>query len=175
MAEAKGFIAEFKAFISKGNVLDMAVGIIIGIAFGAVISSAVNDMIMPPVGLGLGGVDFKEQYILLKDGTEGPPYASLDNATKDGAVTLRYGNFCNTVINFLIISFIVFLIVKIVATMKKKEEAKPPTTRACPHCDSQISRKATRCPNCTSEVEPVKEEKKPEPKPAKKGKADEEE
>jgi large conductance mechanosensitive channel len=167
-----GFIAEFKAFISKGNVLDMAVGIIIGIAFGAVISSAVNDMIMPPVGLALGGVDFKEQYWLLEDGTNGPPYQSLDNATKDGAVTLRYGVFCNAVINFLIIAVVIFIIVKVVNMMKKKEAAKAPTTMACPQCDTQISLKAKKCPNCTSTVEAVPEEK---PKAAEKDEDEDEE
>jgi len=167
-----GFIDEFKAFISKGNVLDMAVGIIIGIAFGAVINSAVSDLIMPPIGLALGGVDFKQMYLILKSGTVGPPYLSLDAATADGAVTLRYGVFCNTVINFLIIALVIFLIVKLVGMMKKKDAAKAPTTRACPQCDTQISLKAKKCPNCTSAVEPVAEEK---PKAAEKEEEEDEE
>jgi large conductance mechanosensitive channel len=155
------FFDDFKAFIMKGNVLDMAVGIIIGIAFGAVVSSAVNDLIMPPIGYLMGGADFKEMYVILKDGsTTGPPYASLDAAIKDGAVTFRYGLFINTVINFLIVALVIFLIVKVIASMRKKDAAKAPTTRACPECDTQISLKATRCPNCTSKVEPVVEEKK---------------
>jgi large conductance mechanosensitive channel len=155
------FFDDFKAFIMKGNVLDMAVGIIIGIAFGAVVNSAVNDLIMPPIGYLLGGADFKEMYVILKDGTTtGPPYVNLDAAIKDGAVTFRYGLFINTVINFLIIALVIFLIVKVIAMMKKKDAAKAPTTRPCPQCDTQISLKAKRCPNCTSDVPPEKTEEK---------------
>ena len=145
---------DFKAFITKGNMMDLAIGIIIGVAFGAVITSLVNDVLMPPIGMALGGVDFKEWYMLLKEGTVGGPYPSLSAATADGAVTLRWGAFINALINFLIIALVIFVIVKIIARMKRKEEAKVPTTRACPHCDTQISLKATRCPNCTSEVTP---------------------
>jgi len=180
MAEKKGFVQEFKDFISKGNMLDMAVGIIIGVAFGAVITSLVNDLIMPPIGMLMGGVDFKDWYLLLKEGKTGGPYPSLDSAVKDGAVTLRFGNFINILINFLIIALVIFVIIKMVARMKRKEAekeaAKGPTTRACPHCDTQISLKATRCPNCTSEVTPeTKEEAKVIKKKEKKEKEAEEE
>jgi len=166
------FLDDFKAFITKGNMMDLAVGIIIGVAFGAVITSLVNDVLMPPIGMALGGVDFKEWYLLLKEGTVGGPYPSLSVATADGAVTLRWGSFINALINFLIIAMVIFVIIKMIARMKAKEAAKAPTTRACPHCDTQISLKATRCPNCTSEVPP---EKKEEPKLVKKGKKEEDE
>ena len=166
------FMDDFKAFITKGNMMDLAVGIIIGVAFGAVITSLVNDVLMPPIGMALGGVDFKEWYLLLKEGTVGGPYPSLSAATADGAVTLRWGAFINALINFLIIALVIFVIIKMIARMKAKEAAKAPTTRACPHCDTQISLKATRCTNCTSEVPP---EKKEEPKLVKKGKKEEDE
>jgi large conductance mechanosensitive channel len=174
------FMDDFKAFITKGNMMDLAVGIIIGVAFGAVITSLVNDVLMPPIGLALGGVDFKEWYILLKEGTVGGPYPSLAAATTDGAVTWRFGMFINALINFLIVALVIFLIVKMMASMKRKaadkEAAKGPTTRACPHCDTQISLKATRCPNCTSEVTPeTKEEAKVIKKKEKKDKEAEEE
>jgi len=169
------FMDDFKAFITKGNMMDLAVGIIIGVAFGAVITSLVNDVLMPPIGLALGGVDFKEWYILLKEGTVGGPYPSLSAATTDGAVTWRFGMFINALINFLIVALVIFMIVKAMASMKRKEAAKSPTTRACPHCDTQISLKATRCPNCTSEVPPVPPEKKEEPKVVKKAKKEEDE
>jgi large conductance mechanosensitive channel len=161
-------MAEFKEFISKGNVLGMAVGIIIGIAFGAVITSMVNDVLMPPVGLALGGADFSESYIVLKgvdvkvyDNATGlnitkhvDSFPSLAAAKAAGANTWRYGLFINTIINFLIIAFVIFLIVKAVGRMTRKdEEKKAATTRPCPHCDTQISLKATRCPNCTSKLD----------------------
>jgi large conductance mechanosensitive channel len=148
------FLDDFKAFITKGNMMDLAVGIIIGVAFGAVITSLVNDVLMPPIGMALGGVDFKEWYLLLKEGTVGGPYPSLSAAQADGAVTLRWGAFINAIINFLIIAMVIFVIIKMIARMRRKEEAKEPTTRACPHCDTQISINASRCPNCTSDVTP---------------------
>jgi large conductance mechanosensitive channel len=172
----KGFIAEFKAFISKGNVMDMAVGIIIGVAFGAVINSMVNDMLMPPVGLAMGGADFQESYVVLKagvvNGTETSSFHSLAEAKAAGAVTLRFGVFINTLINFLIIALVIFMIVKVMASAQrkakalaekeKKEEAKKveATQKKCPFCDTDISIKATRCPHCTSKLE--EKEKKDE-------------
>lgn len=154
----KGIMTEFREFISKGNVLDMAVGIIIGIAFGAVISSMVNDVIMPPVGLALGGADFQDSFVVLKpghvNGTEVSSFDSLAAAKAAGANTFRYGLFINTIINFLIIAFVIFMIVRTVKRAQKKEEAKKAeTTKPCPYCDTQISLKATRCPNCTSKLE----------------------
>jgi large conductance mechanosensitive channel len=160
-------MAEFKEFIAKGNVFGMAVGIIIGIAFGTVVTSMVNDVLMPPVGLATGGADFSENYIVLK----GVDVKVFDNATNTtitkhvdsfpslaaakaaGANTWRYGAFINTIINFLIIAFVIFLMVKGVGMMSRKEEAKAPTTKDCPFCDSKISLKATKCPNCTSKLE----------------------
>ena len=152
------FLTEFKDFINKGNVFGMAVGIIIGIAFGAVINSMVNDVIMPPVGLATGGADFSDQYIVLKpghdaNGTEVSSFKSLSEAKAMGANTFRYGVFINTLINFLIIAFVIFMMVKVMSMMKKPEAPKEPTTKACPECDMQIPLKAKRCPNCTSQVE----------------------
>ena len=147
---------DFKAFIMRGNVIDMAVGIIIGIAFGAVISSLVNDIIMPPVGLALGDVDFANLFAVLKEGLTPGPYASLADAQAAGAVTINYGIFVNTVVYLVIIAAVVFfLIVRPVARMqarKKAEEPAAPATKECPYCITTIPVKATRCPNCTSEL-----------------------
>jgi large conductance mechanosensitive channel len=148
-------LKDFKAFIMKGNVVDMAVGIIIGIAFGLIITSIVKDIIMPPIGLALGNVDFQNLYVVLKQGTTAGPYASLAAAQAAGAVTINYGAFINTIINFLIIAAVLFfLVVRPVAKMneKKKVPAAAPTTKECPYCISSIPIKATRCPNCTSEL-----------------------
>ena len=149
-------VDEFKTFILKGNVLDLAVGIIIGIAFGAVINSMVNDVIMPPVGLALGGADFKDTYIVLKDGPGAavPPYQSLANATADGANTWRVGQFVNTLINFLIIGFVIFMIVRVANKAKRKEEEAPkdPTDKDCPRCLMKVPLKATKCGHCTSDL-----------------------
>ena len=146
---------EFKQFAVKGNVLDMAVGIIIGAAFGTIVKSLVSDIIMPPIGLALGNVDFSNLFVVLKPGLEVmPPYASLDLAEKAGAVTINYGVFLNAVISFLIVAFAVFMIVKSFNNFKKKEEAPPaePTTKNCPYCLSTIPIKATKCAHCTSAV-----------------------
>lgn len=149
-------LKEFKEFAMKGNVLDMAIGIIIGAAFGTIVKSLVADVIMPPIGLLLGNVDFSSLYILLKDGAKVVgPYASLTDAQAAGAVTLNYGVFINTVISFLIIAFSVFMVVKSINKLKRKEEEIPPTaptTKSCPFCYSVISIQATRCPACTSEL-----------------------
>lgn len=146
---------EFKEFALRGYVVDMAVGVVIGAAFGAIVKSLVDDVIMPPIGLLLGGVDFSELFILLKGGSPAPPYASLADAQAAGAVTINYGLFVNSIISFLIVAFVVFLLVRAInrATREKKEEAPAePTTRECPYCLSTIPIKATRCPHCTSDL-----------------------
>ena len=151
-------LQDFKAFITRGNVIDMAVGIIIGIAFGTVIRSLVNDVIMPPIGLALGNVDFANLFAVLKQGLVPGPYASLAEAQAAGAVTINYGVFVNTIVYFLIIAAVVFfLIVRPVARMqaRKKAEEPAPTTKECPHCFTAIPIKASRCPNCTSELRPA--------------------
>ncbi|NIO04321.1 MAG: large conductance mechanosensitive channel protein MscL [Proteobacteria bacterium] len=148
-------LKDFKEFAMRGNVIDMAVGIIIGVAFGAIIKSLVSDIIMPPIGLLLGNVDFSNLFAILKEGTTAGPYAALADAQKLGAVTINYGLFINTVINFIIIAFALFLMIRGLTKLKREEEAPPeePTTKECPHCLSTISIKATRCAFCTSEVQ----------------------
>jgi large conductance mechanosensitive channel len=151
-------LQDFKAFIMRGNVIDMAVGIIIGIAFGAVINSFVKDIIMPPIGLALGNVDFANLFVVLKEGLTPGPYASLAAAQEAGAVTLNYGVFINTIVNLLIIAAAVFfLIVRPIARMqaRKKAEEPAPTTKVCPYCFTSIPIEATRCPNCTSDLRTV--------------------
>ena len=145
---------EFREFAMRGNVVDMAVGIIIGGAFGTIVKSLVNDVIMPPIGLALGGVDFANLFAVLKQGTAPGPYAALADAQKAGAVTINYGLFINSVISFLIVAFAVFQLIRIMNAMKRKEEAPPaePTEKECPHCLTSIPIKATRCPHCTSEI-----------------------
>ena len=147
---------QFKEFALKGNVLDMAVGIIIGAAFGTIVKSLVSDIIMPPIGLLVGNVDFSELFVVLKQGAKiTGPYATLKDAAAAGAVTLNYGLFINNVVSFLIVSFSVFLIVKAFQKVKlgdSKPVAAEPTTKDCPYCQSKISIKATRCAYCTSEL-----------------------
>jgi large conductance mechanosensitive channel len=147
-------LKEFKEFAMRGNVMDMAVGIIIGAAFGAIIASFVGDVIMPPIGLLLGKVDFANLFAVLKSGTQSGPYVSLAQAKAAGAVTLNYGLFVNTIINFLIIAFAIFMVVKGMNSLKRKETAAAPapTTKECPFCFTAIPIKALRCPNCTSEL-----------------------
>jgi len=147
-------IKEFKEFIMRGNVMDMAVGIIIGAAFGGIVGSLVNDVIMPPIGLALGKVDFANLFGVLKEGATPGPYASLAAAKAAGAVTLNYGTFINTLINFVILAFVIFLMIKGVNQLRrpKPAPAAAPTTKDCPHCFTAIPNKATRCPNCTSEL-----------------------
>jgi large conductance mechanosensitive channel len=146
---------EFKEFAMRGNVVDMAVGIIIGAAFGTIVKSLVADIIMPPIGLLLGNVDFSNLFIVLKGAAAGDAFASLADAQKAGAVTLNYGLFINTIISFLIVAFAIFLLIKGLNKMKREEEAPPeePTTKECPSCLSTISIKATRCAHCTSDLE----------------------
>jgi large conductance mechanosensitive channel len=152
-------LKDFKAFIMRGNVVDMAVGIIIGAAFGTIVSSLVKDVIMPPIGLALGKIDFANLMAVIKQGTPAGPYASPADAAAAKAVTINYGTFISTVITFVIIAAVVFFFVvrpiaKMSARQKAKEVAAPaaPATKECPFCYSQISIKATRCPNCTSEL-----------------------
>jgi large conductance mechanosensitive channel len=147
-------LKEFKEFAMKGSVVDMAVGIIIGAAFGTIVKSLVADVIMPPIGLALGNVDFTNLFVVLKEGATAGPYASLADAKEAGAVTVNYGAFINTVISFLIVAFAVFLLIRNINRMKREEEAPPPepTTKECPHCLSEIPIKATKCAHCTSEI-----------------------
>ena len=147
-------LKEFKEFAMKGNVVDMAVGIVIGVAFGAIVKSFVTDIIMPPIGILLGDVDFANLFIILKEGTEPPPYPSLAEATKAGAITLNYGVFINTIISFLIIAFSVFIVIRHINKLRREQEAPPsePTTKECPHCFSTVSIKADRCAYCTSDL-----------------------
>lgn len=147
-------LKEFKEFARRGNVVDMAVGIIIGAAFGAIVNSLVADVIMPPIGLLLGKVDFSNLFIVLKEGTAAGPYAALADAKKAGAVTVNYGVFVNTIISFVIIAFAVFLLIRSINRLKRQEETPPatPTTKECPYCLSTIPIKATRCAHCTSEL-----------------------
>jgi large conductance mechanosensitive channel len=148
---------EFKEFAVKGNVVDMAVGIIIGGAFGTIVKSLVDDMLMPPVGLLLGGVDFKDLFAVLRAGEPGPPYVTIADAQAAGAVTLNYGQFINNIIAFLIVAFAVFMLVKAINRLRREEQVAPnsPTDKSCPFCATTIPIQATRCPNCTSALDAV--------------------
>ena len=154
MSKAKGFGAEFKKFIMRGNVIDLAVGVIVGGAFQAIVKSLVDDVVMPVISLATKGVDFANWFIAL----DGGEYATLEAAQEAGAAVLSYGNFISAILNFLIMAFVVFLLVKGINTVaektKKKEEEAPaaPTTKECPYCKSEIALEATRCPNCTSQL-----------------------
>jgi large conductance mechanosensitive channel len=141
-------LKEFKQFIMRGNVLDLAIGIIIGGAFGKIISSLVDDIIMPPIGLLLGKVDFTNLYLAL----DGNTYASLVAAKDAGAPTLNYGLFINTIINFLIVAFAIFLLIKQINRLQKPAPVEAPATKECPYCQTTIPIKATRCPHCTSQL-----------------------
>jgi large conductance mechanosensitive channel len=146
-------LKEFKEFAMRGNVVDMAVGIIIGGAFGTIVKSLVDDVLMPPIGLLLGGVDFSNFFVVLKDGAAAPaPYAALANAKAAGAVTVNYGQFLNAVISFLIVAFAVFLLIRGLNALKRAEKPPDPTTKECPQCASSIALKAKRCPQCTSQL-----------------------
>jgi large conductance mechanosensitive channel len=145
---------EFREFAVKGSVVDMAVGIIIGGAFGTIVRSLVDDVLMPPVGLLLGGVDFSELYILLKAGDPAGPYDTIEAASAAGAVTINYGNFINSIVAFVLVAFAVFMLVRSINRLRRQEQVAPaaPTERACPFCTSAISIHATRCPHCTSQL-----------------------
>jgi len=147
-------LKDFKEFAMRGNVVDMAVGIIIGGAFGLIVKSLVADVMMPPIGLLLGNVDFGDLFLTVKDGATAGPYATLEMAKEAGAVTINYGVFLNTVISFIIVAFAVYLLIRQLNKLKQEEEAPPtePTTKECGFCFSEIPIKATRCPNCTSQL-----------------------
>lgn len=140
-------LREFKDFIARGNVLDLAVAVVVGAAFGKIVTSFVQDILMPPIGLLLGKVDFSNLFINLSS----VHYASIEEAKKAGAATINYGVFINNIINFIIIAFAIFLVVRMANKMKKEPEAEP-TTKECPFCASAISLKATKCPQCTSDL-----------------------
>ncbi len=144
-------LKEFKEFAMRGNVLDLAIGIIIGAAFGKIITSFVNDVLMPPIGLLLGGVNFANFFLTLS----GPTVKTLEEAQAAGAVTLNYGVFINTIIDFLIVTFAIFLLIRQVNRLQRQPAPEPaaPTTKECPYCFTSISIKAVRCPNCTSQLE----------------------
>ena len=150
-SKAKGTMKEFKDFATKGNLIDMAVGVVIGTAFSKIVTSLVNDIIMPLISLATQGIDFSQLFISL----DGNTYATLEEATAAGAATLTYGNFITAVIDFLIIAFSIFIVTKkIFVSHKKVEEAPAPaTTKICPYCKTEINKAATRCPNCTSELQ----------------------
>jgi large conductance mechanosensitive channel len=141
-------LREFREFALRGNMLDLAIGIVLGTAFGAIVSSLVADVIMPPVGLLLGRVDFANLFVTLS----GQSYPSLAAAKAAGAPTLNYGVFLNTIINFLIVAFALFLLIRQVNRLRRPRAAATPTTKECPYCLSTIALKATRCPNCTSDL-----------------------
>lgn len=144
---------EFKKFALRGNVVDMAVGIIIGAAFSTIVSSAVDDIIMPSIGLLLGGVDFSNLFLLLKAGVPAGPYLSLVDAQAAGAVTINYGLFINALISFLIVTAVLFLIIRGMNRLQREEETPAePTTKECPFCKTNIPIKASRCPHCTSQI-----------------------
>jgi large conductance mechanosensitive channel len=142
-------LKDFKAFALRGNVIDMAVGIIIGAAFGTIVKSLVDDVLMPPLGLLLGGFDMKDLFIVLKDGTSPGPYASLEQAKAAAAVTVNYGLLINAIVSFVIVAFSVFLIVRSIESARRQPAALP-DTKECPHCATAIPLKAARCPHCTS-------------------------
>ena len=153
-------LKEFRQFIMRGNVVDMAVGIIIGVAFGAIVTSLVSDVIMPPIGLLVGNVDFTNLFVVLKNGSPAGPYASLADAKATGAVTINYGVFLIAVISFIIIAFAIFMIVRYVNRLRYQMDSPKggaaqaePTTKECPYCLSSIPLKASRCPQCTSQLE----------------------
>ena len=141
-------LKEFKDFIMRGNVLDLAIAVIIGGAFGTIVTSLVNDVIMPPIGLLLGKVNFADLFINIS----GTPFASLADAQAAGAATINYGLFINTIVNFVIVAFVIFMIIKAVNKTQKPKEEAAPTTKKCPYCISEIALEAKRCPHCTSEL-----------------------
>ena len=146
-------LKDFKAFILRGNVLDLAVAVVIGAAFGAVVKSFTDDVIMPPIGLALGHIDFSNLFVVLKEGTKAPgPYTTIAQAHDAGAVTLNYGAFINSLVTFLIIAFCVFMIVRMANRFAAKPVPIPPNEKACPECTLPIPLAATRCPNCTAIV-----------------------
>jgi large conductance mechanosensitive channel len=148
-------IEEYQKFAIRGNVVDMAVGIIIGAAFNGIVQSLVKDVLTPPLGLLMGGVDFTNLFVVLKEGTTPGPYATLEAARSAGAATINLGVFINALVSFLLVSFAVFLLVRYINEMREPDTGPPPppTTKKCPHCISDVPIQATRCPHCTSELE----------------------
>ena len=147
-------LKEFKEFAMRGNVVDMAVGIVIGGAFGTIVKSLVADVLMPPIGLLMGGVDFANLFLIMKEGATAGPFNSLADAQAAGAVTINYGVFINNIISFVIVAFALFMVIRAMNRLKREEEAPPaePTTKDCPYCQSTIPIKAIRCGHCTSEL-----------------------
>ncbi len=145
-------LKEFKAFIMRGNVLDLAVGFIVGGAFGTIVKSLVDDVIMPPIGLALNNVDFSSLMLILSDPKAAAPYHSVAEAKAAGAVTINYGLFINSIVSFLIVAFAVFLLVRAANRLSPAEAAAAPSTKDCPYCRMAIPIGATRCPQCTSEL-----------------------
>ena len=147
-------LKDFKEFAMRGNVVDMAVGLVIGAAFATIVKSLVADVLMPPVGLMLGGVDFANLFAIIRDGSTAGPFSTLAAAQSSGAVTINYGVFLNTIISFIIIAAAIFMVVNTLNKMKREEQAAPaePTEKDCSHCFTMIPIKATRCPHCTSEL-----------------------
>ena len=152
MAKKNGFFGEFKKFITRGNVIDLAVGVIVGGAFQKIVNSLVDDIVMPVISLATKGLDFAKWYIAL-DGAE---YASLESAKEAGVATLNFGYFISAILNFLIMAFVIFLLVKginsVVEKTKKPEAPEAPKTKKCPYCKTEIDIEASRCPHCTSEI-----------------------
>ena len=143
---------EFKEFAVKGSAIDLAVGVIIGAAFGAIVTSLVKDILMPPIGLLTGGLDFSNKFLVLKDAPSGAVFATPADAVKAGAITWNYGNFITLLINFIIVAFCIFLVVRAVNRMKRPTADAAPITKDCPACQMTIPIKATRCPHCTTEL-----------------------
>ena len=144
-------LKEFKEFALKGNAVDMAVGIIIGAAFGSIIASLVKDIIMPPISMLTGGLDWSNKFVILRDAPGGATFATAADAAKAGAVTWNYGNFVTLIVNFLIVAFCIFLLVRAINNLRKPDAADP-VSKDCPYCSMTIPIKATRCPHCTSEM-----------------------
>ncbi|MFD1245732.1 large conductance mechanosensitive channel protein MscL [Paralysiella testudinis] len=144
---------DFKAFLMKGNVIDLAVGMVVGTAFTGMVKSLVDDVIMPPIGLLIGGVDFSNLFLTLKEGAKAAgPYATLAAAKDAGAVTMNIGLFINTLISLVIVGFAIFMVVKAISKLQKQPQPADPTTKECPQCCTEIPLKASRCPHCTSEL-----------------------
>lgn len=149
----KAYFKEFREFAVRGNVIDLAIGVIIGAAFAPIVTSMVNDIMMPPIGRLIGNVDFSNLFINIS----GKDVDSVAQAQEIGAATINYGLFLNHVINFVIVAFVIFFIVKQINRLKREEPVAPPNTKACPYCQTDIPLKASRCPNCTSELEALAE------------------
>jgi len=148
------FIDDFKKFAMRGNMVDMTIGIVIGTAFGAIAKSLVSDLIMPPIGLVLGNVDFTDLFVVLREGAQAGPYLTLAQAREAGAVTFNYGAALNTVINFLVVAVAMFVLIKVISRVElQKKPADAPATKECPQCASMIPARARRCPQCTSALE----------------------